>query len=175
MEVYSILTQDLIRYTNDTILEELQGHTLLSTKKIIFPEEFFVKIDIESEEDTEGIQYFKKITDETPFLQMGSSDNGFLITAAFLKLAGKKMCTGGQCPCYEDVAHQQINNASLDIVVEFEKAMSGKTSDDMSSAMCVVEDKVRNALRDHCIQTGIARRRQGGGIEINPMWRHPHV
>lgn len=89
-EIYKVKIEKLINATNKTIISELGIHREAGSTPIKFPSTFYVKINLDTDDDTNGLQYFKSLEDEKPFLIMGYSDNGFLPIVGLLKLAGMK-------------------------------------------------------------------------------------
>jgi hypothetical protein len=93
VKVYSVSKADVLKVgQNPCILYELTLHTELNSPVIDWPDVFYVKIDVDTHDETNGIQYFKTETMDTekPFLIMGFSDTSFTLTAAFLSLVGKE-------------------------------------------------------------------------------------
>ena len=70
------------------IFTELTNHLELSSKKPKFPDVFWISIDLETDDDTNGLQYHSE-KDKEPFLSMGYSDIGFFTTVALMRLASK--------------------------------------------------------------------------------------
>ena len=90
-KIYLVSKADILKLEGgDAILQELTVHREYTSSEIEWPNTFYVTINLESEDDTNGIQYFKSVNvdTETPFLIMGYSDIPFMLTAAFLKLIG---------------------------------------------------------------------------------------
>ncbi len=74
---------------SDVVLKEAELHQQLGTKNIEWPSEFFITIDLETDNDENGLKYFKNKDDKVPFLCMGYSDTGFYTTVCMLKLIGE--------------------------------------------------------------------------------------
>jgi hypothetical protein len=64
IEIYQVTKTAMIKAVgNDLILEELALHERMDSPKIKWPETFYVKIELDTEDDTNGIEYFHYPTD----------------------------------------------------------------------------------------------------------------
>jgi hypothetical protein len=79
--------ETLYKLAGKNILTELSSHLEISqANKFKWPEKhFYVSIDLETDDDTNGIKYFAREDSTEPFLTMGYSDTGFFVTVAMLK------------------------------------------------------------------------------------------
>ncbi len=84
---YRVLTEDLIRLGGDQVILELIGH-LRTSPDFEWHTSFYVQIDLDTSNDTDGLKYWNSQTDENPFMIMGYSDTGFFTTVALLRAVG---------------------------------------------------------------------------------------
>ncbi len=90
VEYYEIYKDKLLAAANNMheILEELSGHQCIEIE-VIWPDKFYVRVDLESVDDQNGLQYFGDFK-STAFLTMGFSDIGFYTTAALIRSVGSR-------------------------------------------------------------------------------------
>jgi hypothetical protein len=75
------------------ILEELCGHQVIGSSKLIWPEQFFIRVDLDTDDDNNGLQYFSELRAEKSFLNMGFSDTGFYLVVALFRTLGIRCVT----------------------------------------------------------------------------------
>lgn len=90
--IYLVETSKLTKAAGGcSILQELTGHLVTVSKTFKWPEKFWVEIDLETYDDTDGLKYFADENRKEPFMVMGYSDTGYYTVVALMTIAGTKI------------------------------------------------------------------------------------
>lgn len=83
------LMEELTHHRGQSSAERMANGPL---KKVRWPETFYVQIDLETDDDTNGLQYFASPDNiDPPFLKMGDSDTLYWAIVALFRAIGERL------------------------------------------------------------------------------------